>query len=127
MSEMSPARSTPYQFSELPAGLGHTDEHLLLRENLRRLLSEKADRTVDLDRSAVGPVVPGEHPQQRRLARAVLADDADPAAGSRGEIDAVEDDPVPEGLGDVVRDEPDRGGRARSSGERYGHRQGSGG
>lgn len=43
MSELSPARSTPYQFSELPAGLGHTDEHLLLRENLRRLLSEKAD------------------------------------------------------------------------------------
>ncbi len=42
------------------------------------------------DRAAVGRQRAGEHVHQRRLAGAVVADEADALAGADGEVDAVE-------------------------------------
>ena len=68
-------------------------EQALARENVA-LLREIADpqrRRIAPDRAAVELLQAGERAQQRRLAAAVGADDADPAAGSDRERDALED------------------------------------
>ena len=52
-------------------------------------------------RSPVGHLPPGQHPQQRGLADAVRADDADPGAGPHGERDAPQHH-----LGPVVTHDP---------------------
>ena len=52
----------------------------------------------EADAAAVGALRAGEDVQQRRLARAVGADDADRLAGPHGEVDAVEHDERAEAL-----------------------------
>ncbi len=56
-----------------------------------RVLWQVGDRAVDADRAALRRELAGDQPQQRRLARAVEADEAVPA-GADAEIEAVEDD-----------------------------------
>ncbi len=70
-------------------------------------------RDVHGDRAAVGGVEPGEQAQQRRLAGAVLADDADAFAGHDGLAHAVEDAAHAEGSGDVVEDDGEGGCRKK--------------
>ena len=49
------------------------------------------DRRADPEFALVGLFLAHEHPQQRRLAGAVGADDADDAAGRQAEVDVLED------------------------------------
>jgi hypothetical protein len=46
------------------------------------------------DRAAIGLLLPGDHAEQRRLAGAVRADDADDAAGRQLERQIVDQQPV---------------------------------
>ena len=48
-------------------------------------------RAVEHHLAAAGPVDAGEKAQERRLARSVRADDAEPLAGGDGDVHAVED------------------------------------
>ena len=63
-----------------------------------RLLAEQPERQPALARRdpPVRLVLPRRDPQQRRLARAVRPDEADPLAGRDGRRDAVEDDERPD-------------------------------
>ncbi len=72
-----------------------------------RLLAEQAEResAPPVDRPAVGLVAAGDDPQQRRLARAVGPDEADPLAGGDRRRDLVEDDEGADLADDAV--EPD--------------------
>ena len=62
------------------------------------------------DRARVGRVGAGEQAQQRRLPGAVRADQADPGAGRKVEVEAVEDPPAAERLHDPARAQRGRGG-----------------
>jgi hypothetical protein len=64
------------------------------------------------DGARVGLGAAGEEPQQRRLARPVRADQADPRAGGQLEVEAVEDPPPAERLHDAMRAQ--RGGSGRA-------------
>src|SRR5262249_41929348 len=55
------------------------------------------------DVSAVGRLDAGQDAQQRRLAGAVLADQAETLAGGSGQIDPGQHRPIAVGLGDVAR------------------------
>src|SRR5205823_3111910 len=46
-------------------------------------------RLPDLQRPGVGPLLPGDHPEERRLAGAVRADHADDAAARQREVEIV--------------------------------------
>ena len=101
-------------------------EHAAYAERVRALhrvggLGLAADR----DRAAVGRGDAGEHVHQRRLAGAVVADEADALAGRDREVDAVERPDGAEMLLDAVqRDDPVRG--CRSSAVELGCRRGVG-
>src|SRR5690606_10530473 len=60
------------------------------------------DGLADLERAAVGLLLPGEHAEERGLAGAVRADDADDAAGRQLEGKIVDQELVAEALGDVL-------------------------
>ncbi len=70
-------------------------------------LGEVPDASVctDGDPAPVRALDTSEQAEQGRLAGAVLADDADPAAGREGAADGVEDGAALVGLGDVKRGE----------------------
>ena len=57
---------------------------------------------VDEDLALVRPVEAGEHVHQRRLAGAVLAEQAEHLAGADGEVDGVVGDQITEALGDAA-------------------------
>ncbi len=59
----------------------------------------------DGDLTVVGPFPAGEEPEQRGLAGAVVADDADPLAGPDRTADAVQDDVGVVALGDLGQDD----------------------
>ena len=58
---------------------------------------------VDEDLALVGPVEPAEDVHQRRLAGAVLAEQAEDFAGADGQVDRVVGDDVAEPLGDAAK------------------------
>ncbi len=60
-------------------------------------------RFADGDRAAIGLFLPGDHAEQRCLARAVRADHADNAARRQFEIEIVDQQLVAIGLGNVFR------------------------
>src|SRR5262249_33613043 len=51
-------------------------------------------RLADLERAGIGLFLPGYHPEQRRLARAVRPDHADDAAARQREVEPVDEDVV---------------------------------
>ncbi len=69
------------------------------------LLRQVDDVVGHLHRPGVGNVPPGEQPEQRGLAGAVLADQADAGAGCGDEVDAVEDGARGEGPDEAAGDE----------------------
>ena len=73
------------------------------------LLGEVADPRGSLHATVVGLIDPGEDAQQGRLARAVLADQAEPRARRCDEIDAVEDEASVEGAREAERAQSSRG------------------
>ena len=74
---------------------------------LYQVLGEVADRhpfpVGDLDCPAVEIDAPEDRPQHRRLAGAVVADEADPAAVGDRPVDLLEDLPVGERKADVPK------------------------
>jgi hypothetical protein len=58
-------------------------------------------RLADGDRAGIGLLLPGDHAEQRRLAGAVRADDADDAAGRQLERQIVDQQPVAIALGQM--------------------------
>ena len=68
-------------------------------------------RLADLDRARVRLVLPGDHAEQRGLAGAVRADDADDAAGRQLEGEIVDQQIVAEALPQASRSRR-RSGRA---------------
>ena len=58
-------------------------------------------------RAAVGLLLPGDHPEQRRLAGAVRADDADDAAARQREVDVVDQQQVAVALAQAARFDDD--------------------
>ncbi len=82
-----------------------TSSHTVLSAaRLSRLWSTKASRAVDADHhlAAVGLLDALDHAEQRRLAGAVGADDADDGAGRHLEAQVVHQQPVAEALADAV-------------------------
>jgi hypothetical protein len=75
---------------------------------------------VDLDRSLVGPVEPGEDVRERRLAGAVLAQQRMHLAFGRLEVGAIVREDAREPLGDPAHPDgrPARGGRLIELGHR---------
>ena len=72
-------------------GLEH-DPDIAAAEAGQRVLVERAERLAsDRDRAGVGPLEPGHDHQQRRLAGAGRADEADRLAAAYMKIDVVED------------------------------------
>ena len=72
------------------------------------LLGEVADdgvRRGEPHRARVGRVLARQHPQQRRLAGAVRADETDDVAGGHHEVEAGEQGPLGVAGGEVARDE----------------------
>ena len=61
------------------------------------------DRLADLDLAVVGLLLADQHLEQRRLAGAVGADDADDAVARQRERQVVDQDPVAEALGQLLR------------------------
>jgi hypothetical protein len=76
------------------------------------LLERKGEPVVDLDGAAVLVGQPGQHPQQRRLARTAAPDQRHDLPVVDVKLDAVEDDPITELLAEP-RDSRDRPGRRR--------------
>ena len=60
------------------------------------------DRLADSQRAAVRLLLPGDHPEQRGLAGAVGADDADDAAAREVEVEVLDEDLVAVGLAQVL-------------------------
>ena len=72
-------------------------------ERLPRLVDvRELHRGADLQRTAVGLLLADEHAEQRGLARAVGADDADDAAGRQREVEVFDEEPIAVALGDLV-------------------------
>ena len=77
----------------------------------RVVLGQEPDpRAGDRDGAVVGCFDAGEQPEQRRLARTVLTDQAADPAGRERAVDVVEDEAVVVRLGDVVQGELGRHG-----------------
>ena len=79
--------------------------HVLVRIELVAALVHVTDldRFADAHGAGVGLFLAKDHLEQRGLARAVRADDADDAAGGQLEGEVVDQDVVAEGLGEVFR------------------------
>src|SRR5215472_14851688 len=56
----------------------------------------------DAQGAAIGLLLADDHAEERRLAGAVGADDADDAAGRQAEIEIVDQEPVTEGLAQML-------------------------
>ena len=65
------------------------------------------DRVADLERAVVRLLLAGDHPEERRLARAVRPDHADDAAGREVERQVLDEQPVAEALLYVVGPDDD--------------------
>ena len=77
-------------------------------------------------RARVGVLVAGQHRQQRRLAGAVGADQADAGARTELEVGAVEDQPAAEGLRDAAQRQRGGGGGGDGHDVGDGSRRGAG-
>ena len=82
----------------------------------RQLLQQEPDVRAAQHLAGAGFFEPGEQPQQRGLAGAVLADQAEPLPGRRGQRDAVEDDAGAVAEDDVLGLQGKEGGHVRSPG-----------
>ena len=72
-------------------------------ERVARLVDVgELDRLADLQRARVGLLLPGDHPQQRRLAGAVRADHADDPAAGQVEAEVIDQHAVAVGLAELV-------------------------
>ena len=72
-------------------GLEH-DADIAAAEARQRVLAERVERLAgDRDRAGVGPLQPGHHHQQGRLAGARRADHSDRLAAPYIEVDVLED------------------------------------
>ncbi len=118
-----------------PLGLGHTPqpreevevlahgEVLIERKALRHVADARLDasglsedrRAEDLGVAFVGREHRCEQPNQRRLARAVGADEAEDLASADLKIDVIDSDQIPEPVSEPARDDSvvGRGGRGR--------------
>src|SRR5262249_32975311 len=56
------------------------------------------DGLAEAEAAAVGSLLAGDHPEQRRLAGAVRADHADDPAGRQGEVEILDQQPIAEAL-----------------------------
>ncbi len=75
-------------------------------ERLARLVDVgHLHRRADGQRARVGRLLARDHAEERRLARAVGADDADDAAAREGELEILEEEPVAVSLGDLAGDD----------------------
>ena len=84
----------------------------LLPDGLRRIQRiaglvdvGELDRVAELELAAVRGLLAGDHPEQGRLARAVGADHPDDARARQLEREGLDQQPIAEPLGQVVRDE----------------------
>src|SRR5215207_1272608 len=77
----------------------------LLRVDAAAVLLDvgQLDRLADLDLAVVGLLLADQHLEQRGLARTIGADDADDAVARQREREVVDQDPVTEALGEVLR------------------------
>ena len=77
---------------DLVGAAGDLVEHGLVRVERVAALIDVADlhRLADPQRAGVRLLHPGDHPEQRRLAGAVRADDADDAAARQREVEVVD-------------------------------------
>ena len=87
------------------AALGEHLPHCLVGGKQLALLVDhhSGQRLGDLDAAAVGFEFARQHLEQRGLARAIGADDADPVATLDAQAERLDDRPVAIGLADVVR------------------------
>jgi hypothetical protein len=77
---------------------------LLRVERVARLVDVgQLDGVAELERAAVGLLLAGDHPKQRRLAGAVGADHADDPAARQRERERLDQQPVAEALAQVAR------------------------
>ena len=90
--------------AELAEALRDDVEHAACR-CLRDFLREPRDAraTFDLDHAVIGFDVPGDELHQRRLARTVAADDADPFVRLQREFDAVEQQRTADAVVDLTK------------------------
>ena len=86
---------------------------LVARDELREMGDDRA--AAQGHRAGVGLVGSREQAQQRRLARAVRADQADAGAGGKLEVETVEDPAAAEGLHDAAGAERGGGGEGRDT------------
>ncbi len=97
---VAPVRERVRRLLELTLGRGHArtareDVEDRLARLEEPLLIEIADGQLlrrAYDRARVGTLEPGDDPEQRRLARAVGPDEADPGPWADGECDLIEND-----------------------------------
>src|SRR5688572_3037981 len=76
---------------------------LVVRQRFARLVDHRElHRVADLDLSRIGLLLAGDHAEQRRLARAVRADDPDDRAGRNAKRQVVDEKLVAEPLADVL-------------------------
>ena len=88
---------------DLVAAAGDLVEHRLVRIELAGLIDvAELHGLAEPQRAAVGLLEPGDHLEQRGLAGAVRADDADDAAGRQVEVQAVDQQRVAEALAQVL-------------------------
>src|SRR5207253_7246410 len=66
------------------------DRLLAVQRGARLIDISKLDALAELQAAAVGLLLPGQDPEERRLARAVRPDDADDAAGRQAERQVLE-------------------------------------
>ena len=85
--------------------LGDLLEHGLVGLQLVAALVDVAqlDGVADRDRAGVGRLLADEHPEQRRLAGAVGADDPDDAGARQRERQVLDEQPVAVALAQVLR------------------------
>ncbi len=83
-------RALPLQVVDLPAGTAEQVGDGAARPGVD-LLGQQAGLAVHVDGAVVGLERPGQHPQQRALAGAVLADHAEPLTGAGSEREPVKD------------------------------------
>src|SRR5260221_10317800 len=61
------------------------------------------DRLADAEGAGIGRLLAGDYAEERRVAGAVRADDADDAAGRQAEIEVLHEQPVAIALADALR------------------------
>ena len=98
-------RDLPLAELDLVVAAGDLLEHGLVRVERVAALIDVADlhRLADPQRAGVRLLLPGDHPEQRRLAGAVRTDHADDAAARQGEVEVVDQQVVAVALAQTPR------------------------